>query len=190
MTVAEPIRRQWSRAEYYRMAELGWLDGQRTELVGGEVVVSNPQRFSHYAGIENVSAELTRVFGKGYWVRAQAPLALSAASEPEPDVSVVVGCRDVYTDHPATAVLVVEVSDTTLTFDRQQKMSLYAQAGIPEYWIVNLVDRRIEVYRDPVADPDQPFGYRYAEVRHASENEIIAALEKLQVAIAVADLLP
>jgi Uma2 family endonuclease len=190
MAVAEPIRRQWSRAEYYRMAELGWFDGQRTELVGGEVVVLNPQRFSHYAGIENVSAQLTRVFGKGYWVRTQAPLALSAASEPEPDISVVAGCRDDYTDHPKTAVLVVEVSDTTLTFDRQQKMSLYAQAGIREYWIVNLVDCRIEVYRDPVADPDQPFGHRYREVRHASENETIATLENPQVVIPVADLLP
>lgn len=190
MHVVEPMRRQWSRTEYYRMAELGWFQGQRTELMGGEVVVLNPQVFSHYVAIERACAELSRVFGAGYWVRAQAPLSCSSVSEPEPDISVVQGSREDYSDHPSTAVLVVEVSDTTLAYDRLEKMSLYAQAGIGEYWIVNLRDGVLEVHRNPGEDPTQPFGFGYRETRSLSSAERVTPLGKPQGAIAVADLLP
>ena len=194
MQVAEqspgPASRRWSRAEYYQMAELGWFNGQRAELIGGEVVVVNPQKHPHASTVDQVAEILRDTFSAGYWVRMQLPLSIAASSEPEPDVAVVSGERAEYTDHPTSAVLVVEVSDTTLQFDRSRKMSLYAQAGIRDYWIVNLIDRVLEVYREPVEDGGQPFGFRYRDVRRLSPDEKVAPLEKPESGIAVAALLP
>ena len=190
MQAADPVRRQWSRAEYYKMAELGWFNGQRAELVDGEVVVVNPQNVPHYASITKVVNRLTHIFGDGFWVRAQGPLACGPSSEPEPDVAVVAGSIDDYTDHPTSALLVVEVSDTSLRFDRTEKMGLYARCGIADYWIINLVDRAVEVHRDPIEDGSQPFGFRYREVVRLAATESIAPLAKPEASLAVADMLP
>lgn len=187
--VAEPARRLWTRDEYYRMADLGWFQGQRTELIGGEVVVVSPQKYRHAYALDKAGNLLRRAFGEGFWVRTQLPLQCTGMSEPEPDVSVVPGTRDDYEDHPTHALLVVEVADTTLHFDRTQKMSLYAQSGVPEYWIANLIDRVLEVHRSPVEDESQPFGARYAGVQRLTPGQTVTPLEKPDAAIAVADLL-
>jgi Uma2 family endonuclease len=187
--LAEPARRLWTREEYYRMADLGLFHGQRTELIGGEVIVLSPQKHRHYAAKDKAAEQLKIAFGEGYWVREQGPVQCGDFSEPEPDVSVVSGTRDDYTDHPTHAVLVVEVSDKTLRFDRTRKASLYARSGFPEYWIVNLIDRVLEVYRSPVDDDSQPFGARYADVQRFAPGQTVAPLEKPDAAIAVADLL-
>lgn len=85
------------------------------------------------------------------------PLNLTPVSQPEPDIAVVKGsARDYAVAHPTTALLVVEVAESTLAFDRGEKASLYAGAGISEYWVLNLVARRLEVSRDPIAMPEQP----------------------------------
>jgi len=112
-------------------------------------VVLSPQKFEHGATADRVGELLRAAFPQGFWVRTQLPLDLGATSEPEPDVSVVTGTVDDYADHPTSAVLVVEVSDTTLGFDREQKAELYSRAGIPEYWIINLVQEQVEVHRYP-----------------------------------------
>lgn len=96
--------------------------------------------------------------------------------------------REYVTEHPRTALLVVEVADTTLALDRDQKARIYARAGIPEYWIVNLPERCLEVYRDPVADPGQPASYRATMKRGPSET--IAPLAAPSASVPVADLLP
>src|SRR5205807_2759297 len=112
-------------------------------------------------------------------------------TEPEPDVSVVSGSSADYVQaHPTTAVLIVEVSDSTLRYDRGRKASLYARAGIADYWIVNLVDRRIEVYRDPVPDPTQHYGYRYSSQSVIVPPGTVTPLALPQAAIPAADLLP
>jgi len=172
------------------MADLGWFADQRVELMGGEVVVMPIQKFPHSAALDRTRELLTNVLGAGVWVRAQAPLALGRDSEPEPDVSVVTGKRTDYSDHPTTAVLVVEVSDTTLRYDRARKASLYASAGIADYWIVNLVDRQLEVRRDPVADQGYAFGFRYGSVTTFSLTDRVSPLAYPKVQVAVADLFP
>ncbi len=187
---AEPVRKRWSRSQYYQMGDLGWLDGQPTELIDGDIVVLNPQRHLHAVTVDKVSEVLRNFFGSGYWVRMQLPLTCSDQSEPEPDVSVVKGTRDSYTDHPKAALLVVEVSDTTLQFDREQKSSLYARSGIFEYWIVNLKDQVLEVYRNPAPHATQPFGHRYQSVTNFTAGDCVAPLEKSDSTILVADLLP
>jgi Uma2 family endonuclease len=187
---AEPTPRRWTRSEFQQMADLGWFAGQRVELIEGEVMVLSPQKFPHYATCDRVAETLRRELGAGCWVRIQAPLDLGPSSEPEPDVSVVAGSRDDYTDHPTTALLIVEVSDTTLANDRGRKASLYARSNIADYWIVNLVDAQLEVRRNPVADSSQPYGFSYADETVLQPSEFVTPLNAPQARIAVADLLP
>jgi Uma2 family endonuclease len=187
---AEPRQRPFTRAEYDRMGELGWFHGQRTELIEGEVVVLSPQKWPHASTTDRVAEVLRKAFGPGFWVRAQLPVNLGTFSEPEPDVSVVAGAREDYTDHPTSAVLLVEVSDATLWYDRNRKASLCARAGIADYWIVNLVDGQLEVRRNPVPDGTQFYSFSYASLSDLGPAESIIPLARPQVSIPVADLLP
>jgi Uma2 family endonuclease len=102
----------------------------------------------------------------------------------------VVGRREDYSDHPTTAVLIVELSESTLAYDRSRKASLYARAGIADYWIVNLVNNQLEVRRDPRPDPSQPYGHGYANVAILVPPAVVNPLAAPQVSLAVADLLP
>ena len=183
--------RRWSKDEYYRLGELGFFRGQKVELIGGQLMVQSPQLAPHASGIVLSMAALQAVFTSGCHVRPQLPLDLGQPSEPEPDVAVVVGTLRQYLQaHPTTALLIVEVADTTLANDRNRKGSLYASSGIADYWIVNLVDNQVEVYRDPVPDPTQPFGSRYATRIELHAGDVINPLALPQASVAVADLLP
>jgi Uma2 family endonuclease len=190
MTIAEPIKRRWSREEYYRMAQAGIFRDQRVELIDGEVLSMAPQGSQHFTAICLAHDALERAYGTGFVVRVQGPLAVSADCEPEPDLAVVRGnLRDFATKpHPSTALLIVEVSDTSLAYDRADKASLYAAAGIADYWIVNLIERQIEVYRRPVSDPAARFGSVYADKTIISIGQRIKPLSA-SVEIPAADLL-
>jgi Uma2 family endonuclease len=152
-------------------------------------VVLSPQNWPHASTVDRVGEALRRVLGIGFWVRMQFPLNLGT-SDPEPDVSVVVGQREDYSDHPTTAVLIVEVSDSTLAYDRGRKASLYARAGIADYWIVNLVDNQLEVRRDPRPDATQHYGHGYANVTVLVPPAVVNPLALPNASLAVADLLP
>ena len=184
--------RKWTRLEYDRLAEAEILGPEdRVELLGGEMIVKEPQYSPHATAIRLVARALRRVFGDGWDVSTQLPVALDAESEPEPDVSVVPGDPRDYRDaHPERPVLIVEVSLSRLGFDRAHKGGLYARAGIADYWIVNLPDRRIEIYREPVADSEAPFGWRYGRAIALGPDERISPLAAPAAEIAVADLLP
>jgi Uma2 family endonuclease len=184
--------RKWTRLEYERLAEAEILGPEdRVELLGGEMVVKEPQHSPHATAIQLVAHALRRVFTDGWDVRAQLPVALDEESEPEPDVSVVPGDPRDYRDaHPERPVLVVEVSLSRVAFDREHKGSLYARAGIADYWIVNLLDRRLEVYRAPVPDGDAPFGWRYGSALSLGPAERVAPLALRGASVSVADLLP
>jgi Uma2 family endonuclease len=186
----EPRPRRWTLDEYYAMADAGLFLGQRAELVEGTIMVFSPQNWRHASSVDRAWEVLRRVLTAGFWVRMQLPLNLGPHSAPEPDISVVAGRRSDYTDHPTTALLLVEVSDTTLAYDRGPKASLYARIGIADYWIINLVDGRLEVLRDPVPDPSQPYGYRYQSVTLLTRADTVIPLAAPAVRIAVADLLP
>lgn len=191
MGITVPQVRRWTCEEYYTMAEAGILArGERVELIEGEIITMTPQESPHAAGVSLVQDALRTAFGPGFYVRSQSPLRLGLDSEPEPDAAVVLGTvRDYVKAHPTTAVLVVEVSDTTVDFDRGRKSALYARASIPEYWIVNLVDRVLEVHRDPGALPRDPSKYGYRSIRRYEPSEAVTPLA-LAVPIRVADLLP
>ena len=139
--------RKWRRVEYERLVEAEFLGSEdRIELLGGHMIVKEPQQSPHATAIQLVHAALTMGFGSGWSVRAQMPVALDDESEPEPDVCVVPGGPRDYRDaHPAQPVLIVEVALSRLRFDREDKGSLYARAQIADYWIVNIPARRLEV---------------------------------------------
>ena len=133
MPALKPRTRKWTRAEYYRMADLGMFRDQRVELIEGTIVQMPPQKNFHVIGIGLVEQRPRAAFGPRYWVRIQAPLHLGPRSAPEPDVAVVPGGSRDYTrtGHPTTALLIVEVSETTLAYDRGRKASLYARTRSP-----------------------------------------------------------
>lgn len=185
----EPTPRLWTREEYYRMGDLGFFHAQRVELIEGEIMVLSPQNWPHTVTVARVGEALHRALGTGFWVRMQFPLNLST-SDPEPDLSVVAGRIEDYSDHPTTAVLIIEVSDSTLSYDRNRKASLYARAGIADYWIINLVNNQLEVRRNPHPDASQPYGHGYASVTTLVPPAVVTPLAAPQVSLAVADLLP
>jgi Uma2 family endonuclease len=133
MSQAPLTVRRWSRAEYERLVDLGVFRGDPVELLGGRLIVAEPQSSPHATAVGAADDALRAVLPVGFFVRAQMPLALDEESAPEPDLAVVAGRRSDYrTGHPTSPVLVVEVADSSLRFDREDKGSLYARARVPE----------------------------------------------------------
>jgi len=188
-----PVRtRRWTRKEYDRLVEVGVLhEDERIELIGGQLIVAEPKGSPHATAVALTAEALRAALGSGWLVRQQDPIALDDESEPEPDVAVVPGGpRDYRTEHPSNAVLLVEVADCSLLFDRRHKASVYARAGVSDYWIVNLVDGALEVYRRPAPDPSAEFGWRYLDVELLRAGATVSPLARPDVVLAVADLLP
>ena len=188
----ETRTRRFTRAEYERLIELGaFQPGERIELIGGELIVAEPQGAAHYTAICKTASALQTAFGPGWYARMQGPIGLDDESEPEPDIAVVPGAPDDYARaHPERAVLTVEVAESSLALDRRHKGSLYARAGLADYWVVNLVDRVLEVYRAPVEDSAAPFGWRYAEREVLDAFARITPLAAPQASVSVSQLLP
>ena len=184
--------RRWTRAEYERLIDIGvFRADEPLELLGGELIVSEPQNSAHYTAIGLVEDALRAALEPGWLVRSQGPIALDDESEPEPDVAITRGARRSYSrQHPSRPALVVEVAASRLAFDREHKGSLYARARLEDYWIVNLVDRVLEVYRRPVPDPSSPFGWRYAWKEALSAESFVELLAAPGARILVSDLLP
>jgi len=181
--------------EYFALVEAGRLDPDaRVELLEGVIVGKSPQTPRHAATVSLVQKALVPVFDDGVFdddvvdsvVMNQRPFIASDRSSPEPDVAVVPGTeRDYVERHPSSALLVVEVADSSLSQDRLTKSRIYAAAGVPEYWIVNLVDEVVEFHRSPDA------GQRlYSETTTLARPDSIHPVHAPRVAVQVADLLP
>ncbi len=180
---------KWTRREYYRMAELGFFEGKRVELIEGEIIEMAAMKTAHATGLGLVSQALSKVFSEDYIVRTQMPMSFGKANEPEPDAAVVKGIfRDYMISHPKNAELIVEVSDSTLRYDQRVKSGLYAQNKIQEYWILNLKNRCLEVYRQP--KKDRNLGYIYGEIKILTEADEVSPLAAPDAKIKIADLLP
>lgn len=168
---AVPTPHRFTRDEYYRMGEAGLFAEERVELLDGEIITMPPQNPPHAGTTSGLATVVIRLLGTNFTVRIQAPIVLNDWSEPEPDVAI---CRfdpnDYRHEHPKASdvLLVIEVAATTLVYDRGRKVAAYAVSGIPEYWIVNLVDRRIEVFSDP-----DPVAQRYRKERHVVAGDTL-----------------
>lgn len=147
------VRRSFTVEEYHRMAQAGILgEDDRVELIDGEIVKMTPIGSRHAACIMRLNRLFSRQLGQEVLVNVQNPIRLGEYSEPEPDVALLRFRKDFYAQaHPGPedVVLVIEVADTSAAYDREVKLPLYARAGVPEVWLVDLAEERIEVYRQP-----------------------------------------
>ena len=173
------------------MIKHGLFDRQHVELIEGYIIDMSPMGSEHATAVALTATALEHAFGPGYFVRWQMPFGVGEISEPEPDVAVVTGgIRDYTAEHPRSAVLLVEVADSSLSYDRMEKASLYAKAGVLDYWILNLIDQQLEVYRHPVLDSEAPYGFGYADRAVFTAAERVTPLALPSSTIVVADLLP
>ncbi|HYV47511.1 MAG TPA: Uma2 family endonuclease [Myxococcaceae bacterium] len=170
------------RTEYDLMVVAGAFEGERVELLSGALVEMTPQGTGHSESVARLSRLLTRALPDQYVVRTHSPFAATDDSEPEPDLAVVPD-ENYSARHPSTAFLVVEVADSSRAKDLGPKARLYAAAGIPEYWLVDLVDDVVLVHLHPE-------GGRYASVEAHPAGEVLKPTALPQVEVAVARLLP
>jgi Uma2 family endonuclease len=187
MALTGSVKKRWTVEEYHRAAEAGvFRPGERLELIKGEIIVMSPQLGPHATAATKAQLRLQAIFAEGWVVRMQLPLTVGDDGEPEPDLAVVRGTPDDFWEgHPRSAELVIEVADTTLRLDRGDKAEQYARAGIPDYWILNLRGRRLEIRRDP-----DPVTGAYREVSTYGEEAIVSPLAAPHASVAVRDLLP
>jgi Uma2 family endonuclease len=142
--------RRLRRVEYDRLVEAGVFAGERLELIRGVIVEMPPQDARHASAVQRLAEILHERIARRASIRTRLPLALDEDSEPEPDI-VIAPRGDYREEHPKSALLIIEVALPRLDFDRVTKASIYAAAGIEEYWLVNLVDGRVEAHRKPAA---------------------------------------
>lgn len=187
MVQSAELEPRYTAERYLGLVEAGVLSpDDRVELLEGVIVAMAPQSPRHAAAIRRVDDALRDAIGKRAIVSVQLPLIAGRHSVPEPDVAVLPGKRSDYeTAHPTSALLVVEVADSSLLQDRLTKAAIYAAAGIPEYWLVNLRDDTIEVFRDPAPAKAQ---YVTSVVARCGERLGLTTLPGATVA--VEDLLP
>ena len=181
-----PVPYRFTREEYYRMGEAGLFADKRVELLDGEIITMAPQNPPHAGITSRLASALMRLLGSTVSLRVQLPIVLDDWSEPEPDVALCQPDPDDYErEHPRAdqVLLVIEVAEASLPHDRGRKVTAYASSVIPEYWIVNLVDRRIEVLSDP-----DPITQRYRKERHAFAGDALSLPGG--VLLAASDILP
>ncbi len=175
-------RRPFTVDEYYRMADSGILtENDRVELIEGKIVQMTPIGSRHAACVSRLNETLVLRLGKQAIVYVQNPLRLDEFSEPEPDISLLKPRDDFYAEShpgPSDVLLVVEVADASVRYDREVKIPLYAKAGIPEVWIVNLPDKTIEVYRNPVES-----GYEETSILRKGQALSPTAFSELEIRV-------
>ena len=187
-----PGVRRWTRREYARLIDQNFLDeDDPVELLDGLLLVKEPQSSPHRTGILLVARALEPMFGGGWFIQIQSPIVLDDRSEPEPDVCVVRGTPRDYTDaHPTHPALVVEVAQAGLRLARGRKARAYARARVADYWIVNLVDRVLEVHREPARPGPARARWGYVAIETLGPDATVTPLSAPSSRIRVADLLP
>ncbi len=181
-TISAPARRRFTVAEYYAMADAGILsENDRVELLDGDLIVMPPIGDWHAASVDLFTNILPpRLQGRAI-VRVQNPTRLDNNSEPQPDVMLLRWRDDFYRNGhpgPADVLLLIEVADSSVEFDRTVKLAAYARAGIPEVWIAARPERRVEAYTEPA-------GNEYATVRCFGLGETVAPQAFPDIALAV-----
>jgi Uma2 family endonuclease len=183
----ELVPKLWTKQEYIDKVEQGFLSKQRVFLLRGELIEMASMGALHWQGIKKLNYWLTRNFLPEFETNTQAPFEAFDESMPQPDGAVYTKEQDGRRPCPNSAVLIIELSDSSLELDQEMAVE-YAASGVQEYWIANLRDRIIEVYRDAVADTASMTGYRYATHRIVTESESISALCRTDAVLRISDL--
>ena len=187
-----PVLHRWTRRQYARLIDHGLLDeDDPIELLDGLLLVKEPQSSPHRTAVGLVAKALERAFGDGWFVQTQSPIGLDDRSEPEPDVCVVCGSLRDYVDaHPTHPALIVEVALSGLRVARGRKATAYARGGIADYWILNLIDRVLEVHREPARPGPARRRWGYASIETLGAEAMVVPLAAPSSTIRIADLLP
>lgn len=156
--IAEPLDlplKRWSTDEYHRLIAAGILTpDDRVELLDGQIIEMVPQDPPHASITSSAGNDFVSLFAGKAWIRSQLPITLAPDSEPEPDIAIVRIDPNRYRDRhpgPQDIFLLIEIADSTLSHDRNRKAKVYAKAGIPEYWIVNISQQQLIVLKNPQA---------------------------------------
>ena len=182
---------KWTCDDFYGMENLPSLQGQKSLLIDGEILVMPPPSVLSSISHGLVETLLRTVFPSDqYWVRSQLGLYFGINTDPVPDIAVVAGTPRMIARHPNTALLVVEIADTSFAYDTGDKASLYAAAGIADYWVIDVNDRRLHLFRDPRPDPAAKYGASFAQVSVLLPADTVAPLAAAAHAVTVGDLLP
>lgn len=195
MTLMHVQTRKFDRQEYYRLVDAGILGrGERVELIDGMIVPMSPQNLPHSTSIRLTTMLFTRLFHGTHLVSCQAPISVGDASEPEPDFALITPqhmqeCLE-QGRQPTCPDLVLEISDSSYAYDTHEKASLYASAGIPDYWVLDLRLRRLEMRREPGPESDAVFGHNYRMLRILHEHEELAPLFAPEIAVPLQQMLP
>lgn len=171
------------RTAYHHLATRGTFEGRRVQLVYGTVLEMSPMGTPHANAIAKLIPALARIKPDDLDLRVQLPLAAAEDSEPEPDFAFVRSQTGFEEDHPASAVLIIEIADSSLRLDLGPKAKLYAEMGVPEYWVVDLGARTTHVHRSPKRG-------RYAAIRRASWSRRLASSQLRDLEVTLATVLP
>ncbi len=186
-----PREPKWTVEQFHAMNALGLFRGRRLMLIHGVILEQGSMNEPHGTAVEKVTERVRLAFGPGWRVRGQLPLVLGLKIDPMPDLAVLSGdSLNPVRGHPTTAALVVEISDTTLTYDMTEKAELYATANVPEYWVLDLNARVLHVYRDPTPLPNNLGAVAYSTHLTFSPTDTVSPLAAPNSIITVADLLP
>jgi Uma2 family endonuclease len=185
-----PRTLRWTVKQFHEAKERrAFGEGRRVILIRGELVELSPMKPQHAQGVRRIVKAIPPCFGAGFFTQSQLPLVLGQDSDPMPDFAVIADDMERYgTIHPSAAVLVVEVADSTRYFDTTTKVELYASANIPEYWVVDLENRRLLIHRDPMPLPDGGMTYRTQMTLGPAET--VSPLAAPTATLCVAELLP
>jgi Uma2 family endonuclease len=179
--------RKWTVKEYHKLGEMGFFQPEeRVELVSGNIIKMSAKGTAHTSALGRTDRLLQNLFGNLAWVRMQDPIALDDNSEPEPDIAVVrIDPFDYATHHPTPSevYLIIEVADSSLAYDREIKANIYARSGIVDYWVLNVNERQLHVFREPAED-----GYQSEVI--FDETASISPLQFPAVNIAIREMLP
>lgn len=183
--------KRFTRTEYDRICLTGVFEGQRVELVEGEILRMSPIGSHHNVVVDLADERMKQIFPRGYRVRVQSSFVVPIETELEPDIAVVLGnARDYLTRNPDAAVLIIEVAESSREYDMTAKASLYARGDVQDYWVIDLTQPAIHVFRSPGPQTDSPFQYGYRDVRTYRPEEIVSPLAMPESGILVSDLLP
>jgi Uma2 family endonuclease len=187
----QPTPVKWTVEEFHQVKYMGQVwEGKKVILIDGGLIEMPPAGPLHNQALMLADYLFKALFAQGYVVRIQMPLVFGINTDPIPDLAVVAGAPRSISTNPSTAVLVLEVSDSSLSFDTGEKASLYAAAGIADYWVVDTINRRLIVHRDLTADAKQKYGHGYASVNVLLPGQSLAPLAAPTSNVEVNDLLP
>lgn len=178
-------RKKFTIDEYHRLIDWGFFaENENVELIRGEIIKMSPKRKRHSVCNYLLLKTLTILIGERAIVRGQEPIFIPPNSEPEPDLIIATNKDDNYlSSHPLPPeiLLAIEISDSTLKYDREIKLPLYAEAGITHYWIINLGDRHLETYTQPFSDNKGQFAYRSKQIVLADETISLPNFDNLNL---------